>query len=101
MDEHDVLGHLLQIEAEAAALVDDAQAEADKRIAEAEKHNRLNYNETFSREAGVLDDEYRRETVTIREDYQKQLNAYHEYLLSIQVNEAVFFRLLENLLLKE
>jgi vacuolar-type H+-ATPase subunit H len=101
MDEHDVLGHLLQIEAEAAALMDDAQAEADKRIAEAEKHNRLNYDETFSREAGALDEEYRRETAAVREDYQKQLNAYHEHLSAMQVNEIAFFRLLEDLLLKE
>jgi vacuolar-type H+-ATPase subunit H len=101
MDEHDVLGHLLQIEAEAAALVDDAQAEADKRIAGDEKRNRLNYDETFSKEAGALDEEYRKETTALREDYQKQLNAYREHISAMQVNETAFFCLLKDLLLKE
>jgi F0F1-type ATP synthase membrane subunit b/b' len=39
-EDKDVLQHLLHLEAEASALVDDAQAEADRRVSEGEKQNR-------------------------------------------------------------
>jgi vacuolar-type H+-ATPase subunit H len=50
MDNNEVLDHLLKIEAEAAALVDEAQAEADTRITEAEKQNRAAYDKRFIEE---------------------------------------------------
>ena len=50
MDNTEVLGHLLKIESEAAVLVNEAQAEADKRVTEAEKILRSGFDERFSAE---------------------------------------------------
>jgi bisphosphoglycerate-dependent phosphoglycerate mutase len=93
-----VLGHLLMIEAEAAALVDDAQAEADRRIAESEKQNRSRYDEEYGRQAAQLDKAYEEEIAHIRRDYQEQLEAYRKSLDAIPVDQDRFSRRMDELL---
>jgi len=43
MENEGALEHLLKIESDAAALVSDAQEEADRRVQESEKKNRENF----------------------------------------------------------
>jgi hypothetical protein len=93
-----VLGHLLKIEADAAAMVDDAQAEADRRVAESEKSNRARYDEEYGREALRLDRLFEEELRHIRGDYQAQLEAYRGSLGSIPVDQGRFFALMDDLL---
>jgi hypothetical protein len=93
-----VLGHLLKIEADAAAMVDDAQAEADRRVAESEKQNRARYDEEYGRQALELDGRFEEELRRIRADYQAQLEAYRASLASIPVNQGRFFALMDSLL---
>jgi hypothetical protein len=100
MDEHDILRHLLQVEADAAALVDDAQAEADRRLAEGEKRNRSLYDERYGRETGELEAGYGKEIAGVKEDYQKRLDAYRESLNAITVHRDRFNALADNLFMK-
>ena len=93
-----VLGHLLKIEADAAAMVDDAQAEADRRLAEAEKNNRARYDEEYGKEALELDKLFTEELSRIRADYQAQLEAYRGTLASIPVDQGRFSALMDDLL---
>jgi regulator of protease activity HflC (stomatin/prohibitin superfamily) len=95
--ESDVLRRLLKVEADAAVLVDDAQAEADRRIAEGEKASRARYDERYSREAALLDGEYAKTVQAIQEDYQKRLDAYRESLNGMPVLKDGFFTLAERL----
>jgi F0F1-type ATP synthase membrane subunit b/b' len=93
-----VLGHLLQIEAEAAALVDDAQAEADRRIAEGERQNRARYDEQYGREAAELEQGYDKEVAAVKADYQHQIDGYRKSLDAITVNRDRFSALMDALL---
>ncbi|MDR3248859.1 MAG: hypothetical protein LBT39_08730 [Treponema sp.] len=95
-----VLGHLLKIEAEAADLVDDAQAEADRRVAESEKQNRSRYDEEYGKQAEELDRSFEEEVTRIRVDYQNQLEAYRKSLDAIPVNQSRFSALMDELLAK-
>ncbi|MDR2111285.1 MAG: hypothetical protein LBP32_08240 [Spirochaetaceae bacterium] len=99
-DERNILNHLLEVEADAAALVDDAQAEADRRIAEAEKENRSRYDERYAREVAGLNEGYEREIAAVKEEYRRQLEAYRRSLDGMAVNNDDFFRLVESCLIK-
>ena len=82
----ELLGHLLKIEAEAAALVDDAQAEADRRIAGGERQNRARYEERYGQEASALEAEYAKEIAAVRENYKGELDAYRDSLAAIKTD---------------
>jgi regulator of protease activity HflC (stomatin/prohibitin superfamily) len=96
--ERGILRHLLGVESEAAVLVDDAQAEADRRVAEGEAESRSRYDERHSREAERLDGDYAAAVLAIKEDYRRQLEAYREGLEGIPVRKDAFSSLIERLL---
>jgi regulator of protease activity HflC (stomatin/prohibitin superfamily) len=101
MNQPDTLRHLLQVEADAAVLVDNAQAEADKRLAEGERQNRSRYEERYAQEVAALDADFEKEIDAIKEDYQKQLDAYRRTLDTMAVQAERFSGLMSSLLIKE
>ncbi|MDR0526055.1 MAG: hypothetical protein LBG90_09335 [Spirochaetaceae bacterium] len=98
MQEPEVLRHLLKIEADAAALVDDAQIEADKRVAEAEKQNRKVYEDRYAKEFAVLNETYEQEIAGIKGDHQTQLETYRQSLESLSLRPDRFAELAGSLL---
>jgi vacuolar-type H+-ATPase subunit H len=100
-DDKKVLQHLLDLEADAADLVENAKAEADRQLSEAEKVCRANYDEAYSAEAVNLEAEYMKETAVINEEYKKQLEEYKENLRSRATDKAAFSTLVRQLLLRE
>jgi len=101
MDNNEVLDHLLKIEAEAAALVSDAQAEADKRITEAEKQNRAAYDKRFIEENQRLEKGFLQSKELAQQEYRKELETYKEKISSVHVNNDRFSSLLDSLVLGE
>jgi F0F1-type ATP synthase membrane subunit b/b' len=101
MDNDKALSHLLKIEAEAAALVNDAQVEADRRIAESEKQNRAVYEERYRLEAEKLEAELQKEKEKLKEQYQKELEAYREELSGLSAGMDRFSALFNKLLAGE
>ncbi|MFP3088816.1 hypothetical protein LQZ21_00635 [Treponema sp. TIM-1] len=101
MDEQDVLRHLLEVEAEASALVDNAQAEADRRITEGEKQSRRLYDERYGRETDRLEIQYGERILQVKEDYKKQLDSYRESLAALPVHNEAFIRLVESFLCQD
>ena len=101
MDNNEVLDHLLKIESKAAALVKDAQAEADRRIAEAEKQNREIYEERYQDELKKLESEFQKYKEQLRQQYQKEINAYREKISLINVDTNAFSVLLDRLIAEE
>ena len=89
-DDKIVLQHLLNLEAEASALVDGAQAEADHRISEAEVQCRIAYDKKYSEEIERLEAAYKKEIEQAHEDYKNGLKAYREELMSRSVNRDAF-----------
>jgi len=94
MENTNTLDHLLQIEAQAAALVNDAQKEADRRIHESEEKNRAAYEERFRAEAQARDSSLKKEKERTRKEYQKALNEYREAISGINVDVDSFCALL-------
>ena len=100
MDDHEILQHLLDLENEAAAMVNDAQAEADRRVTEGEKQNRANYDGVYAAEIAALDASFAESIAAVKEEYKKQLEEYHKSLKSVSLDMAAFSELAEELLLK-
>jgi len=101
MENHEILQHLLEIESKAATLVDDAQAEADRRVSEGEKQNRARYDEQYAREVAALEEAYSADISLARENYRKQLEEYHNSLKAQPSDTKAFFSLAEKLLILE
>jgi len=98
MDDREVLQHLLDLESRAAGLVNDAQAEADKRLSEGEKQNRARYDEIYSAEAAELEASYNQNIVAIKKDYSTQVEAYLESIKTISLDRTAFSSMAEKLL---
>ena len=98
MDDQEILQHLLSLENEATAMVDDAQAEADRRVAEGEKQNRARYDETYAKEVEALEASFVEKIALTRDNYRKELEAYHDSLKNVPLDREAFFSLAEELL---
>jgi F0F1-type ATP synthase membrane subunit b/b' len=96
--DENVLGHLLKIEAEASALVDDAQAEADRRVAESEKQNRSLYDQEYGRRAAELEAAYAGEIDRIKADYRNRIEEYRKSLEALSADRGRFSALLDTFL---
>ena len=98
MDDHEILQHLLSVESEAAALVDDAQAEADRRISRGEKQNRIRYDEIYAGEADALEKNLVESVNAIKGNYHSQLELYRKSLEAQEVDMKAFSALAEKIL---
>jgi len=99
-NENTTIDHLLQIEAKAAALVNDAQASADKRIHESEEKNRASYEERFRVEAQRFESSLKKEIDNTRKEYQKALDEYRREISGMDVNAENFCAVLNGCLAK-
>jgi regulator of protease activity HflC (stomatin/prohibitin superfamily) len=101
MDEQTILRHLLEVEKSASALVDDAQAEADRRVAENEKDCRARYDAGYAREIAALEDRRSREMTAVKAEYDREMAAYRESLDALPLKRDVFFLLAETAMARE
>jgi hypothetical protein len=97
----DTLAHLLEVEASARTLADEAQAEADRLVSEGEKRNRARYEERCAACAAELEDAYRRDFALISGEYQKQIDAYRAGLDDLHGDADAFNRAVERFLAAE
>jgi vacuolar-type H+-ATPase subunit H len=89
MDDTEILQHLLIIEEQAATLVDDAQAEADRRIKEAEEQNHIIYDQSYQQLIEKLDAGFQETADAVKKDYDRLLDEYMESLKNMpRQNEA-------------
>ncbi|MDR2607330.1 MAG: hypothetical protein LBC57_02970 [Treponema sp.] len=86
---------MLKIEAEASALVDDAQAEADRRVSEGEKQNRILYDERYASSSAEAEVSYTEAIERVREDYRSRLEDYRKSLEAMPLDETNFSNLME------
>ena len=88
MDDKKILQHLLDLEKQAAAMVADAQEEADRRISEEEKKSRAHSEELCAREHEALEKVYIANNAALKENYQEQLDEYRDSLKILPENSA-------------
>jgi F0F1-type ATP synthase membrane subunit b/b' len=100
MDEQDMLRHLLDVESNAAALVNDAQVEADKRVAENEKEHRSRFDDRYNQEVSVLEKNYQDALSEVKREYDETLNIYRESVSRENINQNAFVNIAESFLFK-
>ncbi len=101
MEERDVLQHLLAVENEASSLGAQAQAEADRRVAERENAARAEYGERYGKRVAELDAEFERERERADAEYRNELDAYRAELERKRVDEGRFESLAVSLLFED
>jgi len=92
------LEHLLEIEAEAAALVDESRKEADRRIRENDDKNRVSYDKQLKLESQNQQNSFEKEKEKIKCQYQNALNDFREEISRIRADEEGFSALLNQYL---
>jgi len=98
MENVSTLDYLLQIETKAAALVNDAQTEADRRMHESETKNHAAYEERFKAEVQKLDALLRESKENTKKQYLQTLEEYLREISSIDINVERFSALLNEYL---
>jgi vacuolar-type H+-ATPase subunit H len=96
VNDNTALGHLLQIESEAAALVNEAQAEADRRLAEGEQENRAAYEARYRCEAEKLETWFQAEKEKTQSRFKQELASCLRELDAMEVNTKRFCACLES-----
>ena len=100
--EHDnTLSHLLEVEAAAAALVKDAQEEADKRIRENEEQSRIAYENRCKEEVNTQELLQIKHQEEINKQYKETLDEYCIEISKVHVNNDKFSALLNEYLENE
>jgi len=98
MDNVNTLDNLLQIEAKASSLVNDAQAEADRRIHDSEEKNHKAYEERYKVEVQKQEAALQKVKEKTKIQYQEELEKYREELSKVTVNTERFSALLNEYL---
>jgi vacuolar-type H+-ATPase subunit H len=98
MNNENTLDRLLQIETKAAALVNDAQVEADRRINECETNNHVAYEERFRAKVQELEASLKKEKEKAKNRYQYELDEYRRKISVVDVNTERFSFIFNNYL---
>ena len=99
MNDTDILQHLLEIEGQAATLVDDALAEGDRRIKEAEEKNRLFFEESYKQITEEKEADYQKAALNVKAEYDKLLDEFRTGLDQMPRHNEAFSALAFSLLL--
>ena len=98
MNDTDILQHLLEIEGKAATLVDDALAEGDRRIKEAEEQNRLVFEESYKQISSEKEADYLKAALNVKAEYGKLLDEFRSSLDQMPRHNEAFSALAFSLL---
>lgn len=92
------INHLLEVEKQASALIEEAMSEADKRLSEA--HAKFNEQVKVKSEeiTARLTKEYDAALEQIKQNHEKTIEAYKSDLENKEVNQEAFNSLLDKIL---
>ena len=69
-----IINHLLSIEKDASSLINDAQIESEKRVAEARNKYNAEYKDRYEKTVKALEENYQKELEQIKEKNTKAFN---------------------------
>ena len=95
--EIDAINHLLEVEKNASALINDAAQEAERRLSQARAKYNSEYKTRYDEVALKLENEYQINHQKIAEKYQKEIETYKESLAAKPQNTEAFSSLLDKL----
>ena len=98
MNETDVIGHLIQIESEAAEMLLNAQTEVDQRITESKQKADNLYKEKYEQLIAELEQNLNQEKNKIDEQIQIKFDSYKEKITTITQDKRAINSKLQNLI---
>jgi vacuolar-type H+-ATPase subunit H len=98
MIETDVIGHLIDVEHKAAALLLDAQTEADKRTGEAHKKADESFKAQYTELVNEFESNFAKKTEELTSSHDNIISKYRNDLLLQEKDFVSFNNLLDNLL---
>jgi regulator of protease activity HflC (stomatin/prohibitin superfamily) len=101
MDEQQTLAHLLEVEKNAAGIVEEAQTEANRLINENERDCRAVYERSFAQRLTEIEADFNRKIKESDAAYQIKLEEYKQSLAAIVPDKEAFFALAEKYLFEE
>ncbi len=101
MAETDVIGHLLDIEHQAAELLLDTQTEADRRISEARTAADAEYKSQYEQMIIELDAWFAEQSRVVTSEHSVLMDTYRSSVDNTQTDVESFNRLLDSLLFAE
>ena len=96
--EIDAINHLLEVEKNASALINDAAQEADRRLSEAHAKYNAEYKSRFDEITAGLEKEYQDNLSKTSDKYQKEIDSYKDSLAAKPQNYEAFSSLLDKLM---
>jgi vacuolar-type H+-ATPase subunit H len=96
MPDIDVINHLLEQEERAETMLQESQAESDRRIAKAHAEAEADYKAKYEKVIGALDADYAAQTAKIESEHSAQSQEYHGRLEALQTDKKAFNALLDN-----
>lgn len=96
--EIDAINHLLEVEKNASALINDAAMEADRRLAQARAKYNAEYKAGYDKAASELESDFNQNQQTIEKKYNDELDSYKASLVAKPQSFEDFSRLLDKLL---
>lgn len=89
-DSDQTLRQLLEVEKEAASVVEEARAKADAMIAEADREERSSYNDRYKGAVAALDKERDAALAKLKADHDDELADYRKNLDAQALNVDAF-----------
>lgn len=93
-----VINHLLEVEQNAAALIQDAQIEADKRINAAKIQAESMYKERYDKLVAEQEDLFAKKSSEIAAKYEQAVSEYKQRIVVSEKHLPAFSELLDNIL---
>jgi F0F1-type ATP synthase membrane subunit b/b' len=101
MDEQQTLAHLLDVEKNAAKIVQEAQTEANRIINGTERDCRADYERSFARGLAEIEMNYNKQVEELDATYRTKLEDYKKNLSGVPPDKPAFFALAEKYLFQE
>jgi vacuolar-type H+-ATPase subunit H len=97
VDEQNVIGHLLDVEKQAADLLSDARNEVDKRKTTAREKADSDYRAAYATIIASLDENYEKERKVCDDERDREYASFSAHLDSLPRNQAAFNSWLDSL----
>lgn len=100
MTDKDVIRHLISVEKEADKVVEEAELEAERKIALCRNNMELRFKEECDKIIGDMDIDFNNHRVKIKEERQKNIDAYSEQLQQVKTDDEAAFSYLRKILFR-
>ena len=98
MQETDVIGHLIEIENQAAAMLLEAQSIADGKVAEARQNAENQYKAGYEALVSKLEKDFQQNSTKILSEYDEKFAAYKNNIEQLPKDTVAFNSLFDSLL---